>query len=396
MENQETFRREVANWLEENCPPAMREPARPEDLYNGGSKGEFPCEDAHLWFERMLARGWTAPDWPEEYGGAGLNKDESKILKQEMKRLGCRPALAAGQGLAMLGPALLEYGTEQQKREHLPKIARGEVRWCQGYSEPGAGSDLANIQCKAEDKGDHFLVNGTKIWTSNADAADWIFCLVRTDSEAPKHEGISFVLMDMAQQGVSVSPIELISGDSDFCQTFFDNARVEKRNMLGEQNRGWGVAKRLLQHERTLMSELSELAVGPRYSPSEVARRYLPMADGKLLDGNLRQQLTQYDMDAMVMGLAKQKAFEEGRQGTLDPNTTSFFKYYATELDQRCSELKLALMGTQGLGWEGEGFDSDELMEARHWAHSKILTIAGGSSEIQLNVVAKRVLQLPD
>lgn len=396
MESLDGFRREVVAWLEDNCPSSQREPASPEELYQGGSKGSFSSEDARIWFERMLERGWTVPEWPREYGGGGLAPDQAKVLKTEMKRLGCRPPLAAGQGIAMLGPALFEYGSEQQKREHLPRIARGEVRWCQGYSEPGAGSDLANIQCRAEDKGDHFVVNGTKLWTSNADRADWIFCLVRTDPKAAKQEGISFLLIDMQQSGIQVSPIALISGESDFCQVFLENARAEKHNLLGDLNRGWTVAKRLLQHERALMSQLSEIAVGPKLSPREVAKRYLPQDNGVLDNSGLREQLVRYDMDAMALALSKQKAFEESRQGRLDPNSTSFFKYYATELDKRRGELKLALMGTQGLGWSDPGFDSDELMEPRSWAFSKALTIAGGSSEIQLNVIAKRVLDLPE
>ena len=190
MENLENFRKETRAWLEANCPPEMRVPAQTEeDICWGGRRWVFQSEAQKLWLERMAAQGLTVPEWPREYGGGGLSRDEAEILRQEMRALRCRSPLDSF-GIWMLGPALLKFGTEEQKREHLPQIARGEIRWCQGYSEPGAGSDLASLRTQAEDKGDHFLVNGSKIWTSYADKADWIFCLVRTDprAEARRHQ----------------------------------------------------------------------------------------------------------------------------------------------------------------------------------------------------------------
>ena len=232
MEDLEQFRVAVREWLEANCPASQRLPITPEEQYWGGRNGSFPSDDARVWFERMLARGWTVPEWPHEYGGGGLDAQQARILKKEMTRLGCRTPLY-GLGIWMLGPALLEYGNEEQKRVHLRAIAEGRLRWCQGYSEPGAGSDLASLQTRAEDRGDHFLVNGAKIWPSGAAKADWIFCLVRTDPQARKQQGISFLLIDMATPGVSVSPIELISGSSEFCQTFFDNVQVPGESLVG-------------------------------------------------------------------------------------------------------------------------------------------------------------------
>ncbi|HAV37802.1 MAG TPA: acyl-CoA dehydrogenase, partial [Massilia sp.] len=244
------FRQEARAWLEENCPPEMRVPATGDlDVTWGGRKMQFRSEAQRLWLERMAAKGWTVPEWPVEYGGGGLSREQAKVLRQEMEALGCRAPLHSF-GIWMLGPALLKYGTEEQKREHLPPIARGEIRWCQGYSEPNAGSDLASLQTRADDHGDHFIVNGQKVWTSYADKADWIFCLVRTDFTASKHNGISFVLFDMDSPGVSTRPITLISGKSPFCETFFDNVRVEKRNLVGELHGGWTIAKYLLTHER--------------------------------------------------------------------------------------------------------------------------------------------------
>src|SRR5215475_13107486 len=241
MADLETFRKSTRQWLEANCPPEMRRSGgADEDICWGGRKWVFQTDAQRLWLKRMVEKGWTVPEWPREYGGGGLSRDEGKILRAEMRALGCRSPLDSF-GIWMLGPALLKYGNEEQKREHLPKIARGEIRWCQGYSEPGSGSDLASLQTRAELKGDHFVVNGQKIWTSYADKADWIFCLVRSESEAKKHTGISFVLFDMASPGVTTRPILLISGKSPFCETFFDDVRVDKRNLVGSAGGGWEV-----------------------------------------------------------------------------------------------------------------------------------------------------------
>jgi acyl-CoA dehydrogenase len=255
LEDLDQFRSEVREWLEANCPESQRQPITAAEQFWGGRGAKFPSEDARLWYERMRDKGWIVPEWPAEYGGGGLSDQQGKIIKDEMKRINARTPVY-GIGIWMLGPAILEYGNEQQKQQHIRAIINAETRWAQGYSEPGAGSDLASLQCKAEDMGDHFLVNGSKIWTTNADKCDWIFCLVRTDPEAKKQEGISFLLIDMDTPGISTTPIELISGESEFCQTFFDNVKVPKENLVGELNKGWSVAKALLVHERKLMAEM--------------------------------------------------------------------------------------------------------------------------------------------
>ena len=200
MSDLQQFRADTRAWLDENCPPSMRTRMVAGEDVGGGSKRRSSNPEAYLWLERMAARGWTVPTWPQEYGGAGLSKEEFVVLLDELRRIQARPPLG-GMGVSMIGPTLLEYGTEEQKLEHLPAIARGEVAWCQGYSEPGAGSDLAGLQSYAEDQGDHFVLNGAKIWTSGANYADWMFCLVRTDRDAPKHEGISFVVFFNGQRG---------------------------------------------------------------------------------------------------------------------------------------------------------------------------------------------------
>jgi len=363
----------------------------------GGRKWVFASEDQRLWLERMAARGWTAPGWPREYGGGGLSSEEAKVLGEEMTRIRALAPLESF-GISMLGPALLKYGTHEQKLRFLPPIVRGEIRWCQGYSEPGSGSDLASLRTRAEDHGDYYLVNGSKIWTSYADEADWIFCLVRTDPDAPKHEGISFLLFDMASEGVSTTPIRLISGSSPFCQTFFDNVRVPKGNLVGKLNGGWTIAKRLLQHERQMVSGIGGTsalgASGRRLEDS--AKEYAGVENGRIADPALRGKVIQHRQNDLAFQYTLARAAEEARAGSSDGNLASMFKYYGTEQNKRKYEILLEAMGTRALGWEGSGFDDREIGTTRQWLRSKANSIEGGTSEVQLNVIAKRVLGLPD
>ena len=390
MDNLETFRIETRAWLEANCPPEMRRPVQgEEDACWGGRHPVFQSDAQRLWLERMAAKGWTVPEWPREYGG-GLTRDEAKILRQEMRALGCRPPLTSF-GISMLGPALLKYGSEEQKREHLPKITRGEIRWCQGYSEPGAGSDLASLQTRAEDKGDQFLVNGSKIWTTYANKADWIFCLVRTDPNAPKHEGISFVLFDMESAGVSTKPITLISGASPFCETFFDDVLVPKANLVGKLNKGWDVAKYLLTHERDMIGGMG--STGESRSLGQIASETVGTDNGMLADTALRGQIAAYEIDALAFRLTMERVGDMAKLGQAHPAVSSLLKYYGTELNKRRMELMMSAGGSDALEWEGER--SHEGRTARAWLRSKGNSIEGGTSEIQLNIIAKRILGLP-
>jgi len=363
----------------------------------GGRKQRWFSADARVWMERMADRGWTVPHWPRAYGGAGLNASEVKILHEEMQRINARVPLQSF-GIWMLGPALLEFATEAQKRHYLPQIARGEIRWCQGYSEPGNGSDLAGLQTKAEDCGDHYLVNGSKIWTSYADQSDWIFCLVRTDSDSPKHEGISFLLFDMASEGVSASPIQLISGASPFCQTFFEDVKVPKDQLVGEVNKGWTIAKRLLQHERQMVSVIkgnTPLARSSSLKLHELAKRYA--GDGERIGNPLiRSKVSRHRMDGHAFRLTMNRSAQEARIGQADGNIASFIKYYNSEQNKRKYELLVEIMGTAMLGWEGDGFSAEELDLTRQWLRSRANSIEGGTSEVQLNVIGKRILGLPD
>jgi len=392
MTELDTFRAETRAWLEANCPAECRGPVdNEEDRVWGGRNAVYPTPAHKIWLDRMGAKGWTAPEWPAEYGGGGLSREQAKVLQSEMRRIDAQPPLASF-GVWMLGPALLAFGTEAQKKRFLPEIVRGEIRWCQGYSEPGAGSDLAGLQTRAEDRGDHWIVNGQKVWTSYADKADWIFCLVRTDPDASKHLGISFVLIDMATKGVSTRPITLISGKSPFCETFFDDVRVEKENLVGTLNRGWDVAKYLLAHERTMIGAIGELGGGRPLG--QVATGSIGMDDeGRLDDGMLRARIAEMEIDAAAFRLAMERAGDQVKVGQAHPAIASMLKYYGSELNKRRHELLMAAGGSDALEWEGERSRGGK--SARDWLRTKANSIEGGTSEVQLNIIAKHLLQLP-
>jgi alkylation response protein AidB-like acyl-CoA dehydrogenase len=380
MTDLDSFRAETRKWLDANCPTEMRQPIRSEaDICWGGRNWTFQSDAQRRWLEAMAERGWTVPDWPKDYGGGGLSANEARVLKEEMQRIGARPPLTSF-GISMLGPALLAFGTEEQKRRYLPQIARGEIRWCQGYSEPGAGSDLASLQTKAEDRDDHWLVNGQKVWTSYADKADWIFCLVRTSTES-KQGGISFLLFDMQTPGVSTRPILLISGNSPFCETFFDDVKVPKDQIVGEVNKGWYVAKYLLGHEREMISGMG-LGGGGSLGASV-----------KPADPMLRADIAAFDVDALAFAAMSERFAAMWKAGEAHPATPSMMKYAGTELNKRRNELAMAAGGSEALEWDSESSRGGK--GARDWLRSKGNSIEGGTSEIQLNIIAKHILRLP-
>ncbi len=395
MSNLEAFREEARSFLEENCPEEMR-------------NRQFHWEDAHevydtdagrVWLKAMASRGWTAPSWPKENGGGGLSPEEAGVLSQEMVRIKAIPALT-GMGLSMIGPTLLEFGTEEQKQRHIPKIVSGEVSWCQGYSEPGAGSDLASLKTKAVIDGDNFVINGQKVWTSGAQHADWMFALVRTDFEASKHDGISFVLLDMHQPGVTIKPIQLISGSSPFCETFFDDAIAKREDLVGEMNKGWTVGKRLLQFERSGIGGLSgggaKKKKVKRNEFGELAKQYIGVEEGKIADLGAREKVLNHSMLERSFQLTTQRVVAESQSGKTPGATSSIFKLVGANLSRDGSELKSELMGTQGAGWEGENFSDNELETTKNWLSNRAVTIYGGTNEVQMNIIAKRVLGLPD
>jgi len=307
-----------------------------------------------------------------------------------------------GMGLSMFGPTLLEYGTEDQKQRHIPPIVRGEIRWCQGFSEPNAGSDLASLQTRAEDMGDHYLVNGQKIWTSGAHLADWCFCLVRTDPKAKKHEGISFLLIDMHSPGVEPRPIRLINDTTPFCETFFTNVKAPKENLVGPLNGGWTIAKRLLQFERQGIGSPARAGqAGPGVlagPPIEaLAKSYVGVdGQGRLMDADLRARLTSHLMDSKAHALTGERIALEAKSNRGPSATSSIMKNAGTILRKEKAELAVEILGHQGLGWSGETFTESEINAMRVMLRSKSGTIAGGSQEVQNNIIAKRILGLPD
>ncbi|HET9693619.1 MAG TPA: acyl-CoA dehydrogenase family protein [Steroidobacteraceae bacterium] len=394
----DTFRAEVRAWIAANYPPSLRAPLRVDgpDTPWGGRRTSYANPDVKVWMDRMAARGWTTPEWQPEHGGAGLSADEARVLREELAAAGCRAPLISF-GLMMLAPVLLEFASEEQRQRFLPSIARGEIRWCQGYSEPGAGSDLASLKTRAEDMVDHYLVNGQKIWTSYADQADWIFCLVRTNAES-KHGGISFLLIDMASPGIEARPIQLISGKSPFCEVFFTDVRVPRENLVGKPGEGWKIAKRLLQHERANIS--THLQTGLGGSPAgrslaDLAKACAGERDGRIADPHLRGAVARHEMQSEAIALTLRRVqLESGKHGP--SAASSITKALGAQHNKDKHELMLEIMGLAALGWQGAPFTDEETEVCHHWLRSKGNSIEGGTSEIQTNIVAKQVLGLPD
>ncbi len=389
-QTEEEFRASARQWLAENFPPSLKG----GKFFLRHTEEEEPGPDYYLWKGRMADKGWGVPTWPARYGGGGLTSQQAEILAEEMAQAGAFNPIG-GLGVMMLGPTVLEFGTEEQKLRHIPPIARGEREWCQGFSEPGAGSDLASLRTRCEDKGDHFLVNGQKIWTSFAHIADWCFCLVRTDTSR-KQAGISFLLIDMRSEGVEARPISLINGVSHFCETFFTDVKVPKENLLGEVNAGWGIAKRLLQHERNGLSAQRNVANVDRGLP-DLAREYVGTDDkGRIVDTDLRARLVAHMMRQQAYRLTLKHRNAEIEAGLEGSAQMSVLKNLGARVAQNLNELAVEILGLAGLGWEGPGFTEEELELTSGWLYSKCFSIYGGSHEIQNNITAKRVLALPD
>jgi len=400
MADLEEFRASVRSWLEHNAPKSLRgkmgDPL--STTFHGGRKAPRPYPDSNAWLAMMAEKGWTIPFWPKEYGGGGLDMQETKIINEELMRLELPPPLS-GFGIKMIGPTILQYGTEEQKKKFIPEIVRGEIRWCQGYSEPNAGSDLANVQTKAVVDGDDYICNGQKLWTSYGDISDWIFMLVRTNPDVKKQAGITFLLADLSTKGFDVRPIKLISGTSVFCEVFIEDVRVPRKNLLDKEDAGWTVARSLLGHERAMVA--NTFGGGPAIAAAAVnpleaaAKKYIGMRDGKLADEAIRGRMAQNQIDEQSFLLTVQRNNDNEKAGHKPGPETSIFKTYGTELNQRRQELLLSIFGPECLGWEGPGFDKSELDLCRTWLRSRGNTLEGGSTEIQLNIIAKQVLGLP-
>ena len=390
----DAFRREAREWLAATFPSSLKHAGNAMATIEGPAK-ETPDEAA--WRKAVGEKGWGVPTWPKAYGGGGLSPAEARVLQEEMGRAGAYNPIG-GMGVMMFGPTLLEYGTEEQKQKYIPDIAQGNIRWCQGYSEPGAGSDLASLQTFAEDKGDHYVVNGQKTWTSGGQWADKCFALVRTD-KTQKHAGISFLLIDMDAQGVEVKPIDLISGFSPFCETFFTDVKVPKENLVGQEGQGWAIGTRLLQHERNSLSggggSAGRMMQGR--GVSELAKTYRGTDEqGRIADSDLRMRIVRHEMDVRAFALTLRRAALEAKSNQGPSAATSIMKNVGARITQDRAELGVEIMGMNGLGWEGEGFSPEELSQTRTWLWGKAVSIYGGSTEIQNNVIAKRILGMLD
>ena len=387
----EDFRAEAAAWLAENFAPSL---VGKENLLAVIEGDSDPDPDVAAWKKAMGEKGWGTPTWPKAYGGGGLDSKQARILQDEMAKINAWNPIG-GLGVMMLGPTLLEFASEEQKQRYIPPICRGEIRWCQGYSEPGAGSDLASLQTKCEDRGDHWLINGQKTWTSGGQWADWCFALVRTDT-TKKHEGISFILLDMTSPGVEVKPIQMISGASPFCETFFTDVKVPKDQIVGEIGNGWTIGKRLLQHERTNLSGGGRMGRGGGPSLADIAKNYVGVDDqGRLADSDLRSRIIKHDMEARAFQATARRVTAEAKSGEVSL-ASSILKNVGARITQERAELTLEIMGMQGLGWEGDGFHPLELGSTRGWLWGKAVSIYGGTTEIQNNVIAKRILGMLD
>ena len=391
----EDFRATTRDWLARNCPAGARGPG---PIPWGSRKVEVDA-DARLWLERMAERGWTVPTWPHQYGGAELSKDRYAVLIDELKRINARPPLT-GRGVNYIGPTLLELGSDDQKARWLPGIARGDGGWAMGYSEPGAGSDLASLSLRAVRDGDHYILNGRKIWTSDALQADYIFVLARTSPDKPKHQGISLMLVDMAQPGVQVRPIRLLSGASPFNETLFENAHARAADVVGGVDNGWSVGKRLLQFERATHASINTSGsqggqTAASVLPAEVRRYAGTAANGRIADSTLRERLICHEQNHHAQRLTQRRVIAE-TAARAPGFASSAVKLTGALNTQEGHEIRLAAMAGAGLGWQGDGFSADETEATREWLRQKALTIAGGTKEIQLNIIAKRILGLPD
>jgi alkylation response protein AidB-like acyl-CoA dehydrogenase len=379
------FRKEVREWVTANLPE------KPSDPYT--HRGLEEDDFVGTWYKRLAEKKWLAFRWPEEYGGAGMSPPEQIVFVDELQR--CGAPVPRGFGISMVGPLIYEFGTDDQKKRFLLPIARHEEIWCQGYSEPNAGSDLASLQMRAERENDHFIVNGQKTWTSRADAAQWIFALVRTSSEGKQQEGISFILIEMGTPGVSIKPILQIDGNEGFYETFFDNVKVPAENIVGEVNKGWTMAKALLGHERVMTGanvDLPALIRTLRTLGTEYERQGKPVLE----DPTFRDRLVQLEMDVDCLQYTRYRMTTRLMQGKAPGPESSIFKVFQSELCQDLYELGMDAMGPDSAAWYDKRLSPEAFDIPMAMTITRAMSIYSGSNEVQRNIIAKRVLGLPD
>jgi alkylation response protein AidB-like acyl-CoA dehydrogenase len=383
---EEAFRDEVRAYVQSDMPPHIKSKAE--------SGAPFSNDEVMEWHRILHKKGWAAPHFPKAVGGSELDPTRRFILAEELSLAGA-PGLSPF-GLNMVGPLILRFGTDEQKKRFLPGIIDGTVAWCQGYSEPNAGSDLASLRTSAEDAGDHFVVNGQKTWTTYGQYADWIFCLVRTDASGKKQQGISFLLIEMNTPGVTVEPMLTLGGTPAFCETFFENAKVPKENLLGPLDGGWNLAKALLGHERTLIGSIAPVLRSIQHLKLVAAQK----REGErtmLDDPALRDRIARLELRAKAHQMANYKALADQAAGKHPGPESSILKIVASTLQQEVDELTMEVMGPESLTWfNPEGaVPALEAFVGSRFCYDRAVTIYGGSNEIQKNIIAKAILNLP-
>jgi len=385
---QQAFRQEVREWIAGAMPPEMKRNAE-----NGAA---FDQQATMEWHRILYAKGWIAPAWPAEYGGTGWDVARRFIFQDELVRAGT-PQLSPF-GLGMVGPLLIQFGTDAQKERFLPKILSGGEVWCQGYSEPNAGSDLASLQLRADKDGDDYVLNGQKTWTTYAQYADWIFLLCRTSSEGRKQEGISFLLADLKNTpGITVKPFLTTGGTYAFSETWFKDARVPQENRVGPENGGWTLAKALLGHERTQIGGIAES--GRWLAQVKRIARNTPRGTASLLDdAHFRRRIAALEMRHRALTMANLRTLSAAQLGRAPGPESSILKLVGTEIYQGMTELAMDAMGHDALGWldsPAEALPEHERWVASEFNYLRAATIYGGSNEIQRNIIAKNILRLP-
>lgn len=371
----EEFRRIVRDWVVANYPPEIRNPSK-----------RLHWNECAPWYMKLAEKGWLCPGWATQYGGMGLSPTKQIIMQDEFERYGC--ARTIDQGVLMVGPLIIQHGTDAQRDFFLPKILSGEHMWCQGYSEPNAGSDLASLRTRAELDGDHWVINGQKIWTSMAMDANWIYVLARTDAKAKKQEGISFFLVPMDTPGITVRPLVTLDLNEEFAETFFDDVRVPVANLVGRPNQGWSMAKALLGFERIFVGS-------PKQSTHALARlRDLAMRVGAWEDEQFQLRYTSFRMEVDDLADLYETYVDVVRRGDELGPDVSMLKVYQTELYQRITEAGLEIGGEYG-GLLEPIDGNRSLHPAGVFLHSRPSTIYSGTNEIQRNILSKNVLELP-
>jgi alkylation response protein AidB-like acyl-CoA dehydrogenase len=387
----EAFRQELRTWLEKNRPTQRSADDDRTDFMHEGGKDDW--QRRLKWHRKMHSGGWVGISWPKEYGGRGATLTQQLIYNEEMAAANT-PQLVNGLGIMLVGPTIIHWGTEEQKQRYVPKILSGEEIWCQGYSEPGSGSDVASLQTRAIEEGDYFIVNGQKVWTSDAHHADWCILLVRTDPSAPKHKGISYVLVDMHSPGVTVRPLVQITGDANFNEVFFEDVKVPKKNLIGEKNQGWQVAITTLMFERSgigggrdLLGQVRELA--------DLARAVRSNGKTAWDDSSVRQKISGFAGEALALKYTGFRQLTRRLKGLPPGPEGSVLKLGTSELNLKMNKFAMELLGP----YAQLEFKASYAVDRGIWSYrmlaSRALTIAGGTSEIQHNIIGERVLGLP-